>query len=203
MFSVACSSGEQDVDGSGGAADYTVDAVSPSGGSLPVSSGGSSTKTTSETAPSNGGVTSSGGTTARTVAAAAIGGKTSVGTSSSYGGATHTATSAMGGSASLGGASSTGGTVSASTSTSECLFVSDKPELGACSVYSKGRFYCLMGACTPSDLSTSYHLDCDHDGTPETRQTTDDNCGACGNSCRELFLHCKTMGYNEPWWECQ
>lgn len=206
LLLVACSSGKQEVDGSGGAADYTVDAVSPSGGSSAVISGGSSTKTTSENAPSTGGVTFTGGTSGRTVTALTVpasGGKTSIVSTVSYGGAAHAATSAMGGVTSLGGAIPTGGTESTSTTTSECPFLPERPNEGGCSVYSKGRFYCLLGVCTPSDLSTGYYLDCDHDGTPETRQTTDDNCGACGNSCRELFMRCKATGYTDPWHSCQ
>ena len=181
----------------------TTDTASVGGESSAVSSGGSPTKITSEKAPSAGGVSGTGGYSGRTVATATTGGKTSVGTSSSYGGATHTATSAMGGAMSLGGTTSTGGTAAASTSTSECPFIPERPSEGGCSVYSKGRFYCLLGTCTQSDLSTGYRLDCNHDGTPETSQYTDDNCGECGNSCRELFLHCKATGYTDPWQSCQ
>lgn len=57
------------------------------------------------------------------------------------------------------------------------------PELGACSVHSKGTHYCKNGICSYSDLDEGFLLDCDHDGVLDTPSGTATDCGYCGNVC--------------------
>jgi hypothetical protein len=121
----------------------------------------------------------SGGAPKATGGSAAATGGRSTGGASVTGGVTVTIAT--------GGARATGGATVVATGGAppECRFITGPPtapvDNGPCSVASKGRYHCVAGECT--SCSHYYEmLDCDGDGTCETK-SSNSNCGGCGIVC--------------------